>query len=304
MRKCLFTLLLLLCGVTANAQIVEPEYVGQAYALLQSGDSVPLSVEVGYFETNSNGSVHSIFWGVGSSRTSYSGSSHGSVHSIFRGVSSSRTSYSGSSMTSYSGSGSSHASIKTSSVEYINVPGQHSLVQLRVNEPFSVVLRLDRNDYLPEMQMKVVRFACDNGKRYAHGGSCVPFRAVKVGQSSYQITLDRPFYGEYGVAFKNDMNVLLTFSLGYTDADVREYVAPFLEPNSVAMIKNPLSVDVEILDREQNVYVDSAVFAQKYGIDFLRRITAEYKRMQKMMAKERKAQKKAQRKAAKQQKRK
>ncbi|MBE6177814.1 MAG: hypothetical protein E7149_04835 [Rikenellaceae bacterium] len=272
MRKCLFTLLLLLCGVTTNAQIVEPEYVGQAYALLQSGDRVPLSVEVGYFETNSNGSVHSIFWGVGSSRTSYSGSSH--------------------------------ASIKTSSVEYINVPGQHSLVQLRINEPFSVVLRLDRNDYLPEMQMKVVRFACDNGKRYAHGGSCVPFRAVKVGQSSYQITLDRPFYGEYGVAFKNDMNVLLTFSLGYTDADVREYVAPFLEPNSVAMIKNPLSVDVEILDREQNVYVDSAVFAQKYGIDFLRRITAEYKRMQKMMAKERKAQKKAQRKAAKQQKRK
>ncbi len=268
MKKGLILLLLLQVAICAKGQIVEPEYIGQAYVLLQNGQRVELDSELGYVSANTNTTTHAA-------------TTRHNIWGLFNPL--------------LSASGYSVAQSYGKSVDYLNLPGESSPNQFRVREPFSIILRLESNAYLPETQIKVVRFVCDKGERHARSGQVVPFHAVKAGKSSYQIVLDKPFYGEYGVVYKNDMDAVPTFSLGYSDDDVQEYVAPFLESGSIEMVKYLMGGDVEIFDREQDAYIDIRVFKEKYGSNFAERIIAEYKHMQKILAKERKAQKKAQR---------
>lgn len=264
----LWNFLLVVC--CAKSQILEPEYIGQAYALMQSGERVALSLESGYVSANSNTTTHAAF-------------SRHNIGLLFSPL--------------LFGSGYSVSQSYGKTVEYLNVEGLNSLAFLRVKEPFSVVLRLESNDYLPETQIKVVRFVQDEGKRRAHAGSNIPFHAEKVGNSSYQIILDAPLYGEYGVVYRNDMNAVLTFSLGYSDDDVREYVKPFLESGSVKMVRYYAVNYFDIFDLDKGEYVENDDFAEKYGTSFLNRVVEEYNRQIKVIAKANKALAKAQRKA-------
>lgn len=282
MKKGLLCLALLLFSWAAYSQIIEPEYIGQAYALTEKGERVMLSPEVGYLSINTKAEKHTF------SHSYTSGMVTADVWQNFV-LASTRATTDGFSVTK----------IRGKSLNFLNVKGLYSPTQLRILEPFSVVLRLESNDYLPETQLKVVRFILKDGIRYAHEGSSVPFQAVKVGDSSYQIKLDTPWYGEYGIVFKNEMNTVLTFSVGYSDDDVREYVRPFLEPGSVDLMvyMSPETYELidGIFDRQKNDYVTSTEFGRLYGYDFMQRVIAEYKRMKKIVEKERKAQKKAER---------
>lgn len=270
MKRFLLSLGFLLGVLCASAQIAEPEYIGQAYALLQNGERVALSSEIGYVSVKTDATTHGA-------------TSRHNIWNIFYPL--------------LFGSSYSVSQSYSNSVDYLNVSGLNSSAFLRVREPFAVILRLESNEYLPETQMKVVRFVSDDGVRRAHAGSGVPFQAVKVGESSYQITLDKPFYGEYGVVFKNDMNTILTFSLGYSDDEVRSYVKPFLEPGSVEMIRYTSANSFDIFDVDKGEYVEDSEFAANYGWGFLNRIEAEYSQQKKALAKANKAFKKAQRKA-------
>lgn len=267
MKKLFSLFALALVVQMANAQLIEPEFIGQAYALLPNGKRVELQSEMGYVAAHSNTTTHAAsslnIWNVFLPNVYSVSQSYGK------------------------------------SEHYLHVPSVASLAKLRIKAPFSIVLRLESNEYLPEAQIKIVRFLQDDGERSAHAGSGVSFHAVKVGKSSYQVTLDKPFYGEYGVVFKNDMNLVQTFSLGYSDEDVREYVQMFLEPGAVDMMRYTFDNSCEIFDAENGEYIEENVFAQKYGLDFLRRIKAEYKIEKKALSKAQKALKKAQRKAKK-----
>ena len=270
MKRVLFLWSCLLVVFCAKAQIVEPEYIGQAYALLQNGERIDLSSEIGYVS-------------VKTSATTHGATSRHNIWNVFYPL--------------LFGSNYSVSQSYGKSVDYLNVTGESSLTFLRVKEPFSIVLRLESNEYLPETLMKIVRFVVDDGVRKAHAGSGVPFQAVKVGKSSYQISLEKPLYGEYGVVFKNDMNTVLSFSLGYSDDEVRAYVKPFLEPGSVKMIRYTTANSFDIFDVDKGEYIEDDEFATKYSLDFLNRVEVEYNQQKKALDKANKAIKKAQRKA-------
>lgn len=279
----------------AKAQIVEPEYIGQAYAILQNGERIDLSSEIGYVSVDSKATRHAF----SHSHTNASASSTSNMN-IWRGIgwlSPSSATINTTASASAISNGFSISKTRGKSVNYLNVSSGKSMVKLRVKEPFSIVLRLESNEYLPETRMRVVRFVSGNGVRRAHAGSGVPFRAVKVGKSSYQISLEKPLYGEYGVVFKNDMNTVLTFSLGYSDDEVRAYVKPFLEPGSVKMIRYTTANSFDIFDVDKGEYIEDDEFATKYSLDFLNRVKVEYNQQKKALDKANKAIKKAQRKA-------
>ena len=267
MKKLFSLFALALVVQMANAQLIEPEYIGQAYALLPNGERIELQSEMGYVSAHSNTTTRTAsslnIWNVFLSNVYSVSQSYGK------------------------------------SEHYLHVPSVASLAKLRIKAPFSILLRLESNEYLPEAQIKIVRFLQDDGERSAHAGSGVSFHAVKVGKSSYQVTLDNPFYGEYGVVFKNDMNLVQTFSLGYSDEDVREYVKPFLEPGSVKLLRYQVDNSFGIFDSDMGEYIDESDFIKKYGADFYKRVVAEYKKQQKAIAKAQKALRKAQRKAKK-----
>lgn len=295
MKRFLLSLGFLLGVLCASAQIAEPEYIGQAYALLQNGERVALSSEIGYVSLDSK-SKHRTFSHSYTSATTSSASDM-TIWRQLGWLSPAHATINSTASSSATINGFAISTTREKSVNYLNISGVASLAKLRVREPFTIILRLESNEYLSETQMKVVRFVSDDGVRRAHAGSGVPFRAVKVGKSSYQITLDKPFYGEYGVVFKNDMNTILTFSLGYSDDEVRSYVKPFLEPGSVEMIRYTSANSFDIFDVDKGEYVEDSEFAANYGWGFLNRIEAEYSQQKKALAKANKAFKKAQRKA-------
>lgn len=288
MRNLILSLVLLLfCGMV-NGQVVEPEYIGQAYALVNGGERVELSSEIGYLSANST--VTGDSFSLSSTNEHSYGSATTNIWSGFASTMASASTYS-------TTGGFSVSKVRTKSANYLNVSGEESKVKLLVNKPFSVVLRLDDNDHLPETQIKIVRFTSKSGVRSAHEGSSVSFQATKLGNSSYQITLDDPFYGEYGVVYKNDMNVVLTFSLGYSNEDVRAYVKPFLEEGSIEMIREFNAIQYEIFDVRKGDYIWNDAFAELYGESFMKRIVAEYKQQKKALVKARRAAKKTLRKA-------
>ncbi len=265
MKKALLFVVSLFLIQFADAQLVEPEYIGQAYAMLQNGERIALQSEIGSVLTRTNATTFA--------------ASHRNIWNVFLPI--------------LSANGFSVSQSYGKSENFLNVPSEASLTKLRIKEPFSIVLRLESNEYLPETQIKIVRFAMDKGARYAHSGFGVPFQAVKVGKSSYQITLNKPFYGEYGVVFENDMNTILTFSLGYSDDDVRDYVKPFFESGSVEMFRFNVDNAYDIFDVDTGEYVTEREFADKYGADFLKRVKVEHRLQQKALAKAKKAQRKA-----------
>ena len=297
MKKLFSLFALALVVQMANAQLIEPEYIGQAYALLPNGERIELQSEIGFVSVNSK-AIRGEF-SHSYTRANASISSELNVWRQIGRLSPASATINTLASATATTDGFSLSTTRGRSVNYLNVSGIASSVQLNVKKPLSIILRLENNEYLPETQMKVVRFEIKDGIRVAHAGSGVPFHAVETGKSSYQIILDKPFYGEYGVVFQNDMNTVLTFSLGYSDEDVCEYVKSFLEPGSVDMLRYTFDNSYEIFDAENGEYIEESDFVKKYGADFYKRVVAEYKKQQKAIAKAQKALRKAQRKAKK-----
>ena len=111
MKKGLILLLLLQVAICAKGQIVEPEYIGQAYVLLQNGQRVELDSELGYVSANTNTTTHAA-------------TTRHNIWGLFNPL--------------LSASGYSVAQSYGKSVDYLNLPGESSPNQFRVREPFSI----------------------------------------------------------------------------------------------------------------------------------------------------------------------
>lgn len=263
MRKILSFFALFLLAQYADAQIIEPDYIGQAFLQIDNGEVISLETEYPSIEDETKIKSNTVMLRSGLGWTNS----------------------------------------KSTTQTRVELRGVASISSVWAKENFSIILRVDDNRYAPETKCRIVRLFRDAEKNIRFYNprdveQAVPFEARRYGKSSYQIRFKEPLSGEFAIEMQNDMNMLVTFGVVYKKEDAWDYVRAFME-----RFEGRTNIDLYeaetfyklIFDLQTDAHLREDEFRVKYGESFTDELYVAYRALQKEARLVKKTQRKAKR---------
>lgn len=261
MKKLFSLFALALVVQIANAQLIEPEYIGQGYIMTEGGEIISLCTEQPIVQDEIKSKTNTL---------------------VLR-------------------DGMSWANTKSTKQTSVELRGVASESTVWIKEGFSIVMRAEDNRYAPETKFRIVRLKPNveqNNRSYKQADiTCVvPYEAQRYADNLYILRFVTPQSGEFAIEQHNEMGVLMTFGVVYKTEDAWEYVHDFMkrfEGRTNVEFYEAEAFQPMIFDMQTDSYLREKEFRLKYGERFTDELFVAYKTLQKEANKAKKAQRKA-----------
>lgn len=240
MRK--LALMLAMLAITSTAisqQIPEPEFIGEAIIVTESGEIIPLAIEYAMTKTRANAALY--LFGMGSIKSNF----------YLEGVMS-------------------HARV-TAGEDF-------SIIIRAANNDYSPsgyikIFRFDLKSNRREAEISSVGTfsgASTNNFNY------IPFMAKKYGSSSYLIKIKEIGTGEYGIKLNEENNTISTFGAQGSPEKMQEYVS-YMVQNHIAIEITDNTGTTVMYDVPAQDYIPKNAMLQIYGKEYISKIKEMYK---------------------------